>query len=63
MQTDHVDKCRLEFGESVYWEVTRDEARTVQSIPGRLVVDAVFRTGQEQRLGMWRGLPITTERT
>jgi len=57
-----VMRCRLEvineiLGDSVFWEGTKDETPGIRNIPGRMVAEAVFRTGKEQNMGMWHGFP------
>jgi hypothetical protein len=57
-----VMRCRLEvkneiLGDSVFWEGTQDETSGIRNIPGRMVAEAVFRTGKAQMFGMWHGFP------
>lgn len=56
-------RCRLEvkneiLGDSVFWEGTKDETPNIRNKPGRMVAEAVFRTGEPKSWGMWHGFPV-----
>ena len=71
MNTDskpQIMRCRLEvrneiLGDSIFWEGREQETGSIGSIPGRMVAEAVFRTGKPQNLGMWYGFPCSGRRT